>query len=45
MIDVENLTKQYAGRTAVNNISFQVEPGAATIEMSSIDSNCLNPVA
>ena len=27
MIDVENLTKQYAGRTAVNNISFQVEPG------------------
>lgn len=27
MIDVQNLTKQYAGRTAVNNISFQVEPG------------------
>jgi ABC-2 type transport system ATP-binding protein len=27
MIDVENLTKQYAGRTAVNNISFKVEPG------------------
>lgn len=27
MIDVQNLTKQYAGRTAVNDISFQVEPG------------------
>lgn len=27
MIDVQNLTKQYAGRTAVNNISFHVEPG------------------
>jgi len=27
MIDVQNLTKQYAGRTAVNNISFRVEPG------------------
>jgi ABC-2 type transport system ATP-binding protein len=27
MIDVQNLTKQYAGRTAVNSISFQVEPG------------------
>lgn len=27
MIDVQNLTKQYAGRIAVNNISFQVEPG------------------
>ena len=27
MIDVENLTKQYAGRTAVNNISFKLEPG------------------
>jgi ABC-2 type transport system ATP-binding protein len=27
MIDVQELTKQYAGRTAVNNISFQVEPG------------------
>lgn len=27
MIDVQNLTKQYAGRTAVNDISFKVEPG------------------
>lgn len=27
MIDVQNLTKQYAGRTAVNDISFRVEPG------------------
>jgi ABC-2 type transport system ATP-binding protein len=27
MIDVQNLTKQYAGRTAVNDISFQVQPG------------------
>lgn len=27
MIDVQHLTKQYAGRTAVNDISFQVEPG------------------
>lgn len=27
MIDVQDLTKQYAGRTAVNNISFHVEPG------------------
>ncbi|MDZ4404042.1 ABC transporter ATP-binding protein [Prosthecobacter sp.] len=27
MIDVQNLTKQYAGRTAVNSISFKVEPG------------------
>lgn len=27
MIDVQNLTKQYAGRTAVNDITFQVEPG------------------
>ncbi len=27
MIDVQNLTKQYAGRTAVSDISFQVEPG------------------
>jgi len=27
MIDVQNLTKQYAGRIAVNDISFRVEPG------------------
>ena len=27
MIDVANLTKQYAGRTAVDGISFKVEPG------------------
>ncbi len=27
MIDVQSLTKQYAGRTAVDAISFQVEPG------------------
>jgi len=27
MIDVQDLTKQYAGRTAVNHISFRVEPG------------------
>ena len=27
MIDVQHLTKQYAGRTAVDDISFQVEPG------------------
>jgi ABC-2 type transport system ATP-binding protein len=27
MIDVQDLTKQYAGRTAVNNISFHVNPG------------------
>lgn len=27
MIDVQHLTKQYAGRTAVNDITFQVEPG------------------
>lgn len=27
MIHVQDLTKQYAGRTAVNHISFQVEPG------------------
>ncbi|MBE2282516.1 MAG: ATP-binding cassette domain-containing protein [Prosthecobacter sp.] len=27
MIDVQDLTKQYAGRTAVNHISFHVEPG------------------
>ncbi len=27
MIDVQSLTKQYAGRTAVDGISFQVEPG------------------
>jgi len=27
MIDVQNLTKQYAGRTAVDDISFQVGPG------------------
>jgi ABC-2 type transport system ATP-binding protein len=27
MIDVQDLTKQYAGRTAVDGIRFQVEPG------------------
>lgn len=27
MIDVQDLTKQYAGRTAVDEISFRVEPG------------------
>lgn len=27
MIDVHKLTKQYAGRTAVDGISFKVEPG------------------
>lgn len=27
MIDVQNLTKRFAGRTAVNGISFQVQPG------------------
>ena len=27
MIDVQNLTKQYAGRTAVDGITFHVEPG------------------
>ncbi len=27
MIDVQDLTKQYAGRAAVNHISFQVQPG------------------
>lgn len=27
MIDVRDLTKQYAGRVAVDHISFQVEPG------------------
>ncbi len=27
MIEVNDLTKQYAGRVAVNNISFRVEPG------------------
>ncbi|MDZ4287639.1 MAG: ATP-binding cassette domain-containing protein [Prosthecobacter sp.] len=27
MIEVHDLTKQYAGRVAVNQISFQVEPG------------------
>ncbi len=27
MIDVQDLTKQYAGRTAVDHISFRVEPG------------------
>ncbi|MBK8091249.1 MAG: ATP-binding cassette domain-containing protein [Verrucomicrobiaceae bacterium] len=27
MIDVQNLTKQYASRTAVDGISFHVEPG------------------
>lgn len=27
MIDVQDLTKQYAGRTAVDRLTFQVEPG------------------
>jgi len=27
MIDVQDLTKQYAGRTAVDRVSFRVEPG------------------
>lgn len=27
MIEVQHLTKQYAGRVAVNDVSFQVEPG------------------
>ena len=27
MIDVQNLTKRFSGRTAVNGISFQVQPG------------------
>lgn len=27
MIEVSNLTKHYVGRTAVDNLSFQVEPG------------------
>ncbi len=27
MIDVQNLTKRFAGRTAVDGISFQVQPG------------------
>ena len=27
MIDVKNLTKRYVGRTAVDNISFQVGQG------------------
>lgn len=27
MIDVKNLTKRFNGRTAVDGISFQVQPG------------------
>ena len=30
MIEVENLTKRYGDRTAVDGVSFQVQPGIVT---------------
>ena len=38
MIEAVNLTKRYGHKTAVDNISFTVEPGTVTGFLTSADS-------